>query len=334
MRAVDELRRLDPTEPHFILLYAQALYETGEHARAKKILKQWLKANRSSPVLPVILYHGMTPLERDPMVSYPYHYRVRVFADHMRALHDAGYNPVTAEDVNAWLGGHKTLPPRPVLIAFDDNRRDSFLYADPVLEKYHLKATMFVAITNIDYHHPPAFVSWDELNHYQSTGRWELQSHGDIAHIYVNINKEGGRGLFLMNRKWLDDQNRLETLDEWKARIAEDHQNAKDKMTRGVGHTPTAYAWPEGLFGQQGSTNASETSPINQALIKKYFTVAYTQDQFGLNVRTKDRGHMTRIIPNNTWTGEDLLRHFHDRNPFTLFELQLFRMGHLRRPHA
>ena len=95
--------------------------------------------------------------------------------------------------------------------------------------------------------------------HYQQTGRWEFQSHGDIAHIHVPATPNGGEGLFLMNRKWIDAEHRMETMAEWKARIELDHQNSVAKMTDGVGHTPTAYAWPEGLYGQEGSTNSPET---------------------------------------------------------------------------
>jgi peptidoglycan/xylan/chitin deacetylase (PgdA/CDA1 family) len=313
---------LNPTNPPGVVKYAQALYDAHEEGRAKEFLKKWLKENKDSAVLPIFLYHGLTSFPKDPMLSYPFHHYVGVFEDHIRALHDEGYTPVTIEQVNAWLTQGKPLPPRPVLISFDDGRTDSFVLADPILQKYGFKATMMSALVNVEGYPtpdpPPGFASWERIKGFRDTGRWEIQGHGDIAHIHIPISSAGVQGMFLVNREWLDSAGRLETVEEWTARIDHDYQGAQQKMLAHLGAAPTGFAYPEGSYGQMDDNcNVPESAPVNQALVKKYYQTAYVQDSIGLNLRSQDRGRMNRVEPNNAWTGTDLIRHIQDENPIS-----------------
>lgn len=324
LHSLDLLQALDPTDPLTRLTKAETLYAMGRKNEARALLRRWLKANAGEIYVPAILYHGLTPFDQDPLLAYPYHHPVKVFEYHMKAIKEAGYEPVTAEDINAWLAHKKELPAKPIFIAFDDNRRDSFTYADPILEKYQLKATMFVAAVNTEGTHPPAYVSWDELRHYQSTGRWEMQAHGDIAHIDILIKAGGGRGLYLINREWQEKDATLEPMDAWKKRIEDDHRHVIEKLASQFGKAPSAYAFPQGLYGQQGNTNDKNAALLNLEAARRHFQTVYTQDDYGLIVRSKDPAHLTRLIPRNTWSGKDLIRHFTEKNPFVQYYSKLF----------
>ena len=325
-RSMEKYWSLNPTNPPSLLMYAQYLYDSQGGTQARILLQKWLKENEGSAVLPVFLYHGLTNHPQDPMLAFPFHHYIGIFDDQIRALHDEGYTPVTAEDVNAWLRREKPLPSRPVLVTFDDGRTDSFVLADPVLKKYGFKATMMSALVNIEGHPypPPGYASWDHIKEYQSTGRWEIQAHGDLAHIHIPITASGVQGLYLVNRQWLDSTGRLETVDEWKARIEGDYQSVQQKILAHLGSTPTAFAYPEGAYGQKDDNcNVPESAEVNQALVKKYFQAAYVQDAWGMNLQSQDRGRMNRVEPNNAWTGPDLIRHLQDNNPFSRAYKQL-----------
>ena len=54
------------------------------------------------------------------------------------------YNVVTLEDVLASVAGGAVLPPRSLLITFDDGYADNEQYALPLLRKYRLPAVLFV----------------------------------------------------------------------------------------------------------------------------------------------------------------------------------------------
>jgi len=229
---IHQFLALDPTNPRSVLTVAQYYEWAGQSREAKKVLLHWVHKNQNSPVLPIVLYHGLTPFSDDPLLAAPYHYTIMTFDDHMRALHDAGYTPVTAKDVQAWIYGKAALPKRPVLITFDDGRLDSFRYADPILEKYDLKATMCAALVNIEGFRPPGFVPWQRMAAYHETGRWEIESHGDISHIYIPIDSKGNQSLFLTSKKWLQDQNRMETDAEWIERLRSDRESSATPVRR------------------------------------------------------------------------------------------------------
>jgi len=310
-----QLVQLDPTNPRFILMEARVFDWAGQPEKAKAILLRWVRRNQGYQPLPILLYHGLTTFKDDPLLANLYHYTVETFDDQMRAVSAAGYTPVTTKQVSDWVHKRKPLPKRPILITFDDGRLDSFEKGDPILQKYHLKATMCAALVNMEGMRPPGFVPWQKLAAYQRTGRWEIVSHGDIAHIYIPISADGAQSLFLTSKKWLDDQNRLETDQEWEERLRSDYESSRDKIAKNIGDVPVAYAFPEGIYGQQGHCNTPHTEPINRKLVRQYFDIAFAQDPAGINYPTRDPWILNRHEPDPRWTGADLLRFLHDQDP-------------------
>ncbi len=323
LTAFDKAYALDPTDPYLMILEAHYMNESGLYKKGRNVLLRWLNENKNHQVVPVLLYHGLTPFNRDPMLAYPVHVRVSVFEDHIRALKSAGYTPITSEQLAAWYKKKGDLPKKPILLTFDDGRLDSFKYADPILQKYGFKATMFVPIANIEGHMPPSYVSWSQILQYQKSGRWEFQSHADMGHGRIDIDAKGRQGLFLVNRQWLEKENRLETVKEWEERVLNDHINAKKKIAQMLGKTPVAYAYPEGTYGQIDIVNSPEAVPVNIAAMKKEYQLAFHQDRFGLNVRTRDPMYLTRLEPNPAWTGEELVRYLQDKSPYVVIPRQL-----------
>jgi len=305
----------NPNEPEVVFASARAVYDSGRKDEARSQVFRWLSENRGEQVLPVLLYHGLAVSEHDPMLAYSYHNRLDVFEDHMRALSEAGYTPVTMKEVDPWLAGQADLPERPVLITFDDGRIDSFLRGDPILEKYGMKAVMFSALCNTDTR--PGYMNLTRMREYQETGRWDIQSHGDRAHVAIPVNSEGKAGLFLLNRCWLEKDGRLEEAGEWQQRIADDYRSSRDILLAAMGSTPTAYAFPQGAWGQNDArSNALESASRNQEIIRQYFTAAFKQDKFGMNLRTQNHYRLTRLEPPDEWRGEDLVDYYRNQNPF------------------
>ncbi|MBI3010375.1 MAG: polysaccharide deacetylase family protein, partial [Candidatus Omnitrophica bacterium] len=325
IRLIERTRRLDPTDPYWTITHARYLHNQGNIKESKQLLNQSLQASQE-PVLLVLLYHGLVTSASDPLLVSPIHLTVATFEDHMRALHQAGFFAVTAEEVSAWYQGTLELPKNPVLITFDDARLDSFEHADPILAQYGLKATMFVPVTNIEKD-LPGYASWSQIDHYQQTGRWQIQSHGDRASEYIPRDGEGRRGLFLVHRQWLADEQRLETPKEWQQRIAEDYRQAKQRLAQKLGNAPNAFAYPESNFGQDGISNVKDAARVNLELVRKNYHIAFHQDGYGLNIHSKDPFTLTRLEPKSSWSGEDLLRHVAYEDPFLQTRLTLLRQS-------
>ena len=71
------------------------------------------------------------------------HVTRRTFEGHCRLLSES-CNPISLDDLRAARAGVRALPPRPVLITFDDGYRGVLDHALPVLERYNVPAVVFV----------------------------------------------------------------------------------------------------------------------------------------------------------------------------------------------
>ncbi len=102
---------------------------------------------RSGPrlVVPILMYHyiRVNPVAHDRLGA-SLSVTPRDFAAQMALLHHAGVTTVTLDDVVTALGGGRPLPPRAVVLTFDDGYRDFSTAAVPVLRSYGYRATVFV----------------------------------------------------------------------------------------------------------------------------------------------------------------------------------------------
>jgi peptidoglycan/xylan/chitin deacetylase (PgdA/CDA1 family) len=95
--------------------------------------------------IPVLCYHQIRdPTPADSARDRQYIVSPRAFAAQMRALDDAGYTPVTGDALVAHLARGAPLPPKPVLLTFDDASAGQYTQALPVLRRHHFVATFFV----------------------------------------------------------------------------------------------------------------------------------------------------------------------------------------------
>ncbi len=70
------------------------------------------------------------------------------------------FNVIDLQTLDAYVCGGQALPPRPLLITFDDGYRDNYTYAYPILRERGLPAVIFVAVGHVDEPHLPW---WDRL---------------------------------------------------------------------------------------------------------------------------------------------------------------------------
>ncbi len=65
------------------------------------------------------------------------------FAGHLEFL-TRHYRPIRASDVETWVAGERDLPPRAVLLTFDDGLRNNLTHAAPLLKRYGVPAILFL----------------------------------------------------------------------------------------------------------------------------------------------------------------------------------------------
>lgn len=224
--------------------------------------------------VPILNYHGVVRNwdGNDANISQ------RQFEKHMFALKEAGYQTVSLDDLYAFKRGERELPPKAILISFDDGRRDSLYGADPILRALDFTASMFVISKfSTEDEGGGYYLSEKELAKAVDSGVWEIGAHAHEGHAdtYV-IGRNGETGNFYSNKLWLAEENRLETDREYIDRTATDLVHVKRALQASFGKPITTFAFPFGEFGQVQS-NAPDIMPRMMNIAQNMFTMLFYQ---------------------------------------------------------
>ncbi|WNC17574.1 polysaccharide deacetylase family protein [Brevibacillus brevis] len=125
-------------------------------------------ASGASPV-PVLEYHSIQDNQKDPYCVAP-----AKFEEELRSILRMGYHPITATELLQMWTKHQAAVPKPILLTFDDGYEDNYTHLYPILKKYHVKATIFLATSFIGR---PNFLTWDEIKQMQQSGIVDFESH-------------------------------------------------------------------------------------------------------------------------------------------------------------
>jgi peptidoglycan/xylan/chitin deacetylase (PgdA/CDA1 family) len=126
--------------------------------------------------LPVLMYHYVEPwpvnageIRRNLTV------RPEGFAAQMQYLHDHGYVTVSLYDLLYALTLGRPLPPKAVVLTFDDGYRDLMQYAVPVMQPYGYTGTVFVITELMDKGLDP-YLTWPQAESLYAMG-WKIEPH-------------------------------------------------------------------------------------------------------------------------------------------------------------
>jgi peptidoglycan/xylan/chitin deacetylase (PgdA/CDA1 family) len=133
--------------------------------------------------VPILMYHYVSapPLDADI-------YRVDLsvtpqqFAQHIAWLAQNGFTAISLDDLVLALTKGYPLPPKAVILTFDDGYEDAYTNAFPVLKQYGMTATFFVVTEWIDTHQP-GYLTWDQAREMAAAGM-SIQSH-TRSHQYL-----------------------------------------------------------------------------------------------------------------------------------------------------
>lgn len=124
--------------------------------------------------IPVIVYHHLgTPQPKMSSADKSMYIEPAWFEKHLKYLQDNGFTAIHFSDLIAYFELGAALPPRPVIINFDDGYKSVYESALPLLKKYKMTATTFV-ITNLVGKR--AYLTWDQIKELSKEGI-EIGSH-------------------------------------------------------------------------------------------------------------------------------------------------------------
>jgi tetratricopeptide (TPR) repeat protein len=300
---------------------ATVQFKQGDHKGAIAAVRTLLQDPTIRPGVPVLLYHGISEA-----VTRPDALSVRNFQDQMRTLKQAGYQSITMQQLLDFYERGAPLPPKAVLITFDDARNDSFRNADPVLRENGFTAVMFTPVAEVGDvgKHGPFNAIWTTVRQMRDSGRWEIQCHSYLGHEPIAIDEHGTQAAFLSNRMWLADQQRLETHEEFITRLQEDYERCASELSHQLpGIKLIGYAYPFGEVGQRSFANEPKAVDENEMFATRYFHLGFVQDPAVVVTRSSTRSVLPRFEVPSNYTGADLLDHLRDIDPYTSTQLLL-----------
>lgn len=257
--------------------------------------------------VPVLLYHGLRSSDEGAVSP-------ELFAEHMNALHDAGWRTVKLNELEAFLRGEGDLPERSFVLTFDDGARDSYYPVDPVLSLFGYQAATFILPKYSVGPGTHYYLSSGEIKSMLESKRWEIGSHGVNSHEFLPINATGETGAALSNLLWLNEEGRVETLAEFEERVGKEMSESRAALEAEFGVLVPTFAFPFGEFGQH---EESETPEIVAAVEKhagEVYNLSFYQtwqgEGYSHNYPRPDSSGMLmvkRIEPTPKTSAEELL---------------------------
>lgn len=195
-----------------------------------------------SRALPILMYHHISSAP-GLVTQSPASFREQI-----SALAHAGWTSIGTSELEAFLAG-EPLPPKRLMLSFDDGYLDNYLHAHPVLQEFGMRAVLFVVTgwigdgpvraqgespdhreckRRIAAGEPDSvIVRWSEIEAMQAAGTFEFHSH---THSHTR-----------WDRQLPDNQARLDALEA-------DLLASRESLQRRLGLVDRHLCWPQGYY--------------------------------------------------------------------------------------
>ena len=126
--------------------------------------------------VPILMYHYLsTPPADADAIRQDLSVSPDQFESHLAYLRQAGYETISFQQLIFALSQQAELPPKPIIITFDDGYRDQYENAFPLLRQYGYIATFFIFNQPIDTYNI-SYLTWEMVIEMHKAGM-EFGSH-------------------------------------------------------------------------------------------------------------------------------------------------------------
>jgi len=210
--------------------------------------------------LTALVYHDVVP---DPGKE-PYSLSRSQFVAQMDYLQQHGFHPVSLDQLSKASRGEGTLPPKSVLLTFDDALRSYAEFVVPILSIYGYPSVVSVVGAWADGSHVPKeyrnrLMSWKDIQKLSSNKMVEIISHSHDLHDGIASNPQGNEAAATITRRYEKEKKQYESETSFRKRIHDDLHRSVSEFREHLGYAPIAIAWPYGYYDQvllEEKTNA------------------------------------------------------------------------------
>jgi biofilm PGA synthesis lipoprotein PgaB len=188
----------------------------------------------------------------------------RTVADFFAWLRSAGYQPVSLQQIVDARAGRTPLPPRAVLLSFDDGYESFYAKVYPLLKQFNYPAVMALVtglarsaagagrerLRRDEPVRREAFITWAQAREMGASGLVEFASHGDAIHTGVPGNPQGNLQPAAITHRYDSATGRYEDDAAWVARVEADLRRSRALIEQRTGTRVRAMVWPYGAYNK------------------------------------------------------------------------------------
>ena len=171
--------------------------QSGNVPPAPSPTTEWTYNPPGEVIAPILIYHHIA----DKTPANRYFVSPKVFETQIRYLQRWGYTSIPLSLLVKALTAGAELPPRPVVITFDDGYRDVYTYAFPILRRYGFSGVVYIIAGGIGV---GKYMNAGELRELAAAG-WEIGSHSWTHAKLRNTSPK-------LDREIVESRQRLEEL--------------------------------------------------------------------------------------------------------------------------
>ena len=139
----------------------------------------WVFQGPGDIVVPILLYHHVGYSLRD---QTDYYVSPEAFDQQMNLLYRWGYKTISVELLARAINQGAELPPKPILLTFDDGSDTTYTTAQPIMQRYGFTGVSYVVYYTIGLTH---YMNVDQIRALHAAG-WEIGSHS-LSHKDLTI---------------------------------------------------------------------------------------------------------------------------------------------------
>jgi len=228
-------------------------------------------------------------------------------------LRNNGYHFISVDQYLAARKGEATLPPKAILLTFDDGYQSVYQYAFPVLKMFNIPAVIALVGNWLEQKDTIDFdgkkvprsdiLSWDELKEMQQSGLIEIASHSHSLHQGILANPQGNKEPAATARSYDSQQQKYEDESHYQQRIRADLKQNNELLRKHFGYSPRIIVWPYGRYN----------STTKDIALKLGMPIGLTLDD-GANTASTPLYRLRRVLVENVMSLTELHQEINYRN--------------------
>ncbi len=228
-----------------------------------------------STITPILIFHSIRPYSQsDTAAARRYIATPETLEKELAYLRGHGYVSITLDDLVDAITRERPLPPRPVVISFDDDWESQYTYALPLLQKYGFTATFYIWVAAVGRKH---HMTWDEIRALRAAGM-QIGCHS-MTHPYLTrVAKDTALRWEILGAKRIIEERVGVRVTSFAYPFGQ-YDDRVVEMVRESGFTSARSTWPgvvhsrEGLLSLSGLLRTDEEPSLVESM-QRYVAAA------------------------------------------------------------